>query len=124
MTDIVAAESEHHNFGARVDYFPPIDLRRGLMVAAQRIAAACNLHELWSPMTRAKRRIHPFHQETAWPMRNATRSVSHEFDTFRQSGDDLMRPLRRSARVSDASNIIENVREACWLKVHYLWWTR
>jgi len=32
--DIVAAESEHHNFGMSVDYFPPIDLRRGLMHAA------------------------------------------------------------------------------------------
>ena len=27
MIDIVAAESEHDNFGARVDYSPPIDLR-------------------------------------------------------------------------------------------------
>jgi len=32
--DIVAAESEYDHFGARVDYFLPIDLRRGLMLAA------------------------------------------------------------------------------------------
>ncbi len=32
-TDIVAAESQHHDFGTSVDYFPPIDLRRGLMLA-------------------------------------------------------------------------------------------
>ena len=32
--DIVAAESEHHNFGTSVDYFPPIDLRRGPMLTA------------------------------------------------------------------------------------------
>jgi len=32
--DIVAAESEHDYFGARVDYFLPIDLCRGLMLAA------------------------------------------------------------------------------------------
>jgi hypothetical protein len=56
-------------------------------------------------------------------MRKAIRSVSHKFDTFGQSGDDLMRPFRHSARFSDASNVIENVREACWLKVHHLWWT-
>ena len=31
--------------------------------------------------------------------------------------------LRHTARFSDASNIVENVREACWLKVHYLWRT-
>src|SRR4029453_2171301 len=85
--------------------------------------AARNPHELRSPMTRAKRRIHPFHQETAWSLRNAIRSVPHEFDTFRQSGDDLMRALRHTARFSDASNIVENVRKACWLKVHYLWRT-
>ena len=56
-------------------------------------------------------------------MRNATRSVPHEFDAFRQSGDDLMRALRHTARFSDASNIIENIREAGWLKVHYVRWT-
>jgi hypothetical protein len=32
--NIVAAESEHHNFGTSVDYLPPFDLRRGLMLAA------------------------------------------------------------------------------------------
>jgi hypothetical protein len=34
-----------------------------------------------------------------------------------------MRALRHTASFGDASNIIENVREACWLKVHYLWRT-
>jgi hypothetical protein len=57
-------------------------------------------------------------------MRNAIRSVPHKFDTLGQSADNLMRALRHTARFSDASNIVENVREACWLKVHHLWWTR
>ena len=32
--DVITAESEYHDFGTSVDYFPPIDLRRGLMLAA------------------------------------------------------------------------------------------
>src|SRR6266487_1422128 len=48
--DIIAAESEHHNFGTSVDYFPPIDLRRGFMLAASRITAAGNFHELRAPL--------------------------------------------------------------------------
>jgi hypothetical protein len=57
-------------------------------------------------------------------MRNAIRSVPHKFDTFGQSADDLIRAFRHAARFSDASNIIENVGEPCWLKVHHLWLTR
>src|SRR6266487_5577274 len=48
--DIIAAESEHHNLGTTVDYFPPIDLRRGFMLAASRITAAGNFHELRAPL--------------------------------------------------------------------------
>ena len=33
-SDIVAAEREHDNVGARLDYVLPIDLRRRLMLAA------------------------------------------------------------------------------------------
>jgi hypothetical protein len=55
-------------------------------------------------------------------MRNAIRLEPHGFDTFRQLGYDGTRALRHTARFRDASNIIEYVREACWLEVHYLWW--
>lgn len=73
-------------------------------------------------MTRAKRRLHPLHQKTTWSMRNAIRSEPHGSDTFPRPGCDASRALRHIARFRDASNIIEYVREASWLEVHYLWW--
>jgi hypothetical protein len=54
-------------------------------------------------------------------MRNAIRPESHGSNTPRQPGYDAPRTLRHTARVRDASNIIEYVREAGWLEVHYLW---
>jgi hypothetical protein len=74
-------------------------------------------------MTRAKRRLHPLHQKTTWSMRNAIRSEPHGSDTFRQPSYDTTRALRHAARLRDTSNIIEYVREACWLEVHHLWRT-
>src|SRR6266498_815976 len=80
-----------------------------------------DFNELRSPMTRAKRRIHPFHQKTAWPMRNAPRPEPHDFDTLRQLCYDATRVFRYTAHFRDTSNIIEYIREACWFEVHYLW---
>ena len=52
---------------------------------------------------------------------NAIHPESHGSDTLRQPGYDAPRTLRHTTRVRDASNIIEYIREASWLEVHYLW---
>src|ERR1700724_4702743 len=72
-------------------------------------------------MARAKRGIHPFHQETPWSMRNAISSELHGFNTLGQLGYDATCALWHTARFRDTSNIIEYIREACWFEVHYLW---
>src|SRR5262245_39457425 len=88
--------------------------------------AAGNFHKLWPPMPRAERWIDPFHQETARSMPNAIRSEPHGFNTFRQLDQDATCSLRHTTRVCHSSNIIEDVREACWFEIHYLWraWQR
>jgi hypothetical protein len=54
-------------------------------------------------------------------MQNAIRSELHGFNTLRQLGYDATCGLCHAARFRDTSNIIEYIREACWLEVHYLW---
>src|SRR5436190_2657912 len=83
--------------------------------------SAGNINELRPPMTRAKRRIHPFHQKTVWSMRNAIRSAPHGFDTLRKRCYDVTRALRYTTRFRHPSNIIEYIRETRWLEVHYRW---
>ena len=72
-------------------------------------------------MTRAKRRIHPFHQKTVWLTRNAIHSELHAFNTLRQLGYDATGAFWHTARFRDTLNIIEYIREACWLEIHQLW---
>ena len=74
-------------------------------------------------MARAKRRIHPLHQKTVWSVRNVIRSAPHGFDTLRKRCYDPTRVLGYTTRFRDTSNIIEYIRETCWLEVHYLWRT-
>ena len=57
-------------------------------------------------------------------MRNAIRSELNGFNTLRQLGYDATCALWRTARFRNTSNIIEYIREACWLEVHYLWRAR
>lgn len=74
-------------------------------------------------MTRAKRWIHPFHQETTWLRRNRLCSAPHDLHPPGQACHQFLRADLDAACVCDTSNIIEYVREARWLKVHHLRWT-
>ena len=79
--DIVAAESEHDDLRTSVQHLLPLDLYRWLMFTASRIIPAADFNELRSPMTRTKRWIDPFHQETARTICNTTCPVPHHFYT-------------------------------------------
>ena len=54
-------------------------------------------------------------------MRNAIRLSPHDLYTLGQAGYQLLRARRDTARFRNTSNIIEYIREAGWLEVHYLW---
>src|SRR4029453_14841027 len=57
------------------------------------------------------------------PIRKQLYAALDELNTREQVCDQFLRALRHFAHFPDASNIIEDVREACWLEIHYLWRT-
>src|SRR4030095_16908925 len=52
-------------------------------------------------------------------MQNAFRTEPHGFNTLRQPGYDATCALRHTARFRCPSNIVEYIREACWLEVSH-----
>jgi hypothetical protein len=74
-------------------------------------------------MTRAKWRIHPFHQKTARPMRNVLCLLSDGLYALGQTRDQSTGAVRHAAGSRHTSDITEYAGETCRLEVHYLWWT-
>ena len=70
-------------------------------------------------MTGTKRRIHPFHQKTTRAIRNRCGAFAHVLNALGQIYDQFLCAFARIARISDASNIAENIGQTCWLEVHY-----
>ena len=54
-------------------------------------------------------------------MRNAIRSAPHGFNTLRKRCYNAVGVLSHATRFRHPSNIIEYIRETCWLEIHYLW---
>src|SRR5262252_4712729 len=71
-------------------------------------------------MTGAKRRIHPFHQKAGWLIRNGVRPAPHDLHALRQVCHQFLRARLNTGCVCDSSNIIEYVRDTCWLEVYHL----
>src|SRR6188472_2830553 len=70
-------------------------------------------------MTGTKWRIDPFHQKTTWTIRNPRGAFAHVFNALGQIYDQFLRAFARTARISDAANIAENISQTRWLEVHY-----
>ena len=75
--DVVAAEREHDNLRARIQYLLPIDLRRRLML---RPDGSCPpAISISSGPQLAKRRINPFHQKALWSIGDSCSAIAHIF---------------------------------------------